>query len=124
MTPMAHVHISSAEIPLDVAFAHINGTEAMANVTIDPGRSELVKVTIRVSREDFVEFTAKYARVALDPPTAGTKTVERAALRIVDGMWQAENVVIPQRGIWTVRVTITPKRGEPILLGAPILIER
>ena len=34
------------------------------------------------------------------------------------------SIAIPQRGIWTVRVIITPAAGQSIVLDAPIIIER
>jgi len=124
IAPTAHVHISSSEIPPDAAFVHIHTEQAMADVTIDPGRTGRVRATIHVSREDFSEFPAKAVSLALDPPAGGAKPVERAALRMPDGTWQADGIEIPQRGIWTVRVTVTPEAGEPIVLDAPIVIGR
>jgi hypothetical protein len=43
---------------------------------------------------------------------------------MADGTWQAANVDIPQPGIWTVRIIVTPEVGQPIALDAPIVIER
>lgn len=123
MTPTAHVHSSSSEIPPDAAFVHIHGLEAMADVTIDPGRSGIVTARIRVSREDFAQFPATEVRLALDPPAAKLNTVARATVRMPDGTWQAENILIPQRGIWILRVTVVPETGDPIVLDAPIVIE-
>ena len=40
------------------------------------------------------------------------------------GLWQVSGITIPEPGIWTVKVTITPQPGETILLDAPVVIER
>lgn len=122
LAPTAHVHSSSADIPADAAFVHIHTEAAMADVTIDPGRAGTVKATIRVSREDFSDFAAKEVGLALDPPGAGIKTVERATLRMPDGTWQADNIALPKPGVWTARVIVVPETGIPIVLDAPIVI--
>jgi putative copper resistance protein D len=124
IAPTAHVHISSSEIPPDAAFVHIHTEQAMTDVTIDPGRTGRVRATIHVLREDFTELAAKAVSLALDPPASGEKSVARATVRKADGTWQADGINIPQSGIWTVRVTVTPESGEPIVLDAPILIGR
>lgn len=124
IAPTAHMHTSSAEIPPGAAFVHIHATEAMADVTIDPGRAGRTKATIRVSREDFPDFAAKEVRIALDPPASGLRAGEHATRRMLDGTWQADDIDIPQSGIWTVRVIVTPVTGQPIVLDAPIVLER
>ena len=47
-----HVHAPPADIPPDAAFVHIHTNEAMADVTIEPGRPGPVRVSIRLTRED------------------------------------------------------------------------
>ncbi len=78
--PAAHVHAASTGIPPDAAFVHIHDHEVMADVTIEPGRAGRTDVTIRVSREDFSNYPAKDVRLALDPPSAGAQTIDRAAI--------------------------------------------
>jgi uncharacterized membrane protein len=124
MAPSAHVHTTSSAILPDAAFVHIHSTEAMADVTIDPGRAGLTKVTIRVLREDFADFAIKEVRLALEPPTAGLKTVERAAVHMPDGSWTIDRLEIGRPGIWTVRVIVTPAAGKSIMLDAPVVIDR
>jgi len=122
LAPTAHVHSSSADIPADAAFVHIHTEAAMADVTINPGRVGKVKATIRVSREDFSDFAAKEVRLALDPPGAGLKTVERSTVRMADGTWQADDIALAKPGVWTARVIVVPDAGAPIVLDAPIVI--
>lgn len=121
LPPAAHRHVPSAEIPPDAAFVHIHSLEAMADLTVDPGRIGRGRVSIHVSREDFSEFPARAVRLALDPPVPGS-TIERMAVRAADGTWEIASLDLPQAGIWTARVIVTPPTGVPIVLDAPLLI--
>jgi len=124
LPPAAHVHATPVGIPPDASFVHIHAAEAMADVTIDPGRAGRTDVMIRVSREDLSLFPAKDVRLALDPPTAGGQTLERTAVKQSDGTWLIDGLTIAQSGIWTARVIVQPSQGEPIVLDAPIVIAR
>lgn len=127
LEPTAHVHPATALIPPDAAFTHIHMPQAMADVTINPGRAGRSAVTIRVSREDFTTFAAKDVRLILDPPTASRRllnSLDRNAKQQPDGTWTVTDVALAQPGIWTVRVLIIAQSGETIVLDAPIVIER
>jgi hypothetical protein len=89
-----------------------------------PGRAGPVAVAIRVSREDSANFAVKEARLTLDPPNAAGKSIERAAICRPDRTWQVDRIDIEQAGIWTVRVIVVPASGPPLVLDAPIVIER
>jgi copper transport protein len=113
--------VPSAEIPPEAAFVHIHSLEAMADLTVDPGRVGHGRVAIHVSREDFSEFPARAVRLTLDPPTPGTM-IEHTASRSADGTWEIASLDLPQAGIWTARVIVTPQAGAPIVLDAPLVI--
>jgi putative copper resistance protein D len=124
MIPTAHVHSTPAGIPPNAAFVHIHTAEAMADVTIDPGRAGTASVVIRVSREDFTEFPAKEVQLALDPPGNGAGGVEGAARRMSDGTWRIDRLEIGQPGIWAASVIVTSEAGKSIVLNAPVVIDR
>jgi copper resistance protein D len=124
LPPSVHVHPAAAAIPPDAAYVHIHTAEAMADVTIDPGRAGHAAVTIRVSREDFSRFPAKDVRLSLDPPKGGPQPPDRPAVEQIDGSWLVDAAALAVPGIWTVRVIVTPPAGEPIVLDAPVVIER
>lgn len=124
LPPAAHIHPTPADIPPNAAFVHIHAPEAMADVTVDPGRAGTAQVTIRVVREDFSRFPAKAVRLVLEPPTPGSQKLERDAIEQSDGSWGVSGIPLAESGIWTVRVIVTPSKGEPIPLDAPIVIER
>jgi putative copper resistance protein D len=126
LEPTAHVHPATALIPSDAAFTHIHAPEAMADVTINPGRAGRAAVTIRVSREDFTTFAAKDVRLVLDPPPASghlADSVNSLAKQQPDGTWTVNDITLARPGIWTVRVTVIAQSGETIVLDAPIVIE-
>ena len=123
LSPSGHAHSTNVQVPPDAAFVHIHTSEAMAEVTIEPGRTGEAKATIRLLREDFSEFPAKSVELGLDPPAAGV-TIARAAAHLPDGTWQVNALELPQPGVWTVRVTIPTEGGAPIVLDAPVVIDR
>lgn len=123
LEPTAHIHPATTAIPPDAAFTHIHAPEAMADVTVNPGRPGRSTVTIRVSHEDFSAFAAKDVRLALDPPSGPLETLNISAKQQSDGTWMTD-IVLAQAGIWTVRVTVIAQSGKAIVLDAPIVIER
>ena len=122
LSPSGHAHSTNADVPPDAAFVHIHTSEAMAEVTIEPGRIGKANALIRVLREDFSEYPVTSIEVTLDPPTAGPR-IARAAAHLPDGNWQVNALDLAQAGVWTVRVIIPTDRGAPIVLDAPIVIE-
>src|SRR5262249_33835805 len=127
LEPTAHVHPATTVVPPGAAFTHIHMPEAMADVTINPGRAGRSAVTIRVSREDFTTFAAKDVRLALDPPPAlgnPADSVSSIARQQPDGTWAVSDVALSQPGIWIVRVIVIAQSGETIVLDAPIVIDR
>jgi hypothetical protein len=56
------------------------------------------------------------------PP--GHKALTRAAIRTPEGTWAAGEIVLPQPGIGTTRVTVVPETGSPLVLDAPVVVER
>ena len=124
LPPSVHVHAASVGIPSDAAFVHIHTSEVMADVTIEPGRAGRTDVTIRVSREDSSSYPAKDVRLELDSPAAGGQTIKRTAIEQPDGSWLVNDLTLAPSGIWATRVSVRPGSGDPIVLDAPIVIER
>jgi hypothetical protein len=120
--PTAHVHLTPADVPAEAAFVHIHGTEAMADLTVEPGRVGQANATIRVSREDSSQFPAADVRLAADPPGPGGYQINRNAVREPDGTWRIERLDFGQPGNWTVQIIVGQKDKEPIVLDGPIVI--
>lgn len=123
--PGGHAHADVSIIPADSSFVHIHTAEAMADVTIDPGRIGRAAVTIRLWREDMTELPASAVKIAFDAPQNGARlTSEHVAVREPEGYWRVSGVDLMQDGAWTVRVIITPREGSTIVLDAPVAIAR
>jgi putative copper resistance protein D len=123
LSPSGHAHSTNADVPPDAAFVHIHTSEAMAEVTIEPGRTGMANAHIRVLRDDFSEYPVKSVELTLDPPAARAK-IARTAAHLPDGTWEVNALDLGQPGVWTVRVIIPGAGGKPIVLDAPIVIER
>ena len=95
----------------------------MAEVTIEPGRTGTANAHIRILREDFSEFPAKSVNLPSirRPPARRSRA---AAAHLPDGTWEVNALDLSQPGVWTVRVIIPTDRGAPIVLDAPIVIDR
>jgi hypothetical protein len=68
---------------------------------------------------------AKSIKVVLTPrEPAGAPSITRSATRQPDRTWKAAGLEIRQPGVWTVRVIVATDGGAPIVLDAPIVIDR
>ncbi len=120
-----HVHIPTSPIPADAAFVHIHSTDAMADVTIEPGRAGTAHARVLLLREDFSIFTAKNIKFVLTPQAPSTATeISGNAKRLPDGAWEIDGLEIRQPGIWTIKITIDAGTEKPIVLDAPVVIDR
>jgi putative copper resistance protein D len=122
LSPTAHHHLPTADVPVNAAFTHIHSEEGMAEVTIEPGHTGRANASIRVMHEDSSQFLTDRVRLMLDPPAPGSQPVSRAAVRQPDGTWQVDGISLPQPGNWTVRVIFTGDKGHQIVLDAPLVI--
>ena len=80
LSPSGHAHSTNADVPPNAAFVHIHASEAMAEVTIEPGHIGKASALIRVLREDFSAYPAASIELTLDPPSGGSqdRTFRRA----------------------------------------------
>jgi copper resistance protein D len=122
LSPSGHAHSTNVNVPPDAAFVHIHTSEAMAEVTIEPGRIGMANAHIRVLRDDFSEYPVKSVEFTLDPPAAGAR-ITRAAAHLPDGTWEVNALDLGQPGVWTVRVIVAGADGRPIVLDASIMID-
>jgi hypothetical protein len=106
----------------DNAFVHIHGAQAMADVTIAPGRAGLVRITLRLLREDF--SPAETTQVALTLSQPGRDDLN-LPLRpgVESGEWRAGPTTLPAGGIWIVKINVSLASGAAELLDGPIVLE-
>lgn len=125
MSPSAHVHMNAAVTPSEASeatYVHIHGDTLMADVSIDPGHTGHTTATIRLSREDSDDITAKDVRVTLEPRDHSTQPIVGSATAIPDGSWQMTDLAIPALGVWIVTVTVDTGAAHTETLDAPIVI--
>jgi hypothetical protein len=106
----------------DNAFVHIHGVHAMADVTIAPGRTGLVRITLRLSREDFSPVEARQVALTLSQPGRDDRNLP-VRPGPEPGEWRAGPTTLPAGGIWTVKINVTLASGTTELLDGPIVLE-
>jgi putative copper resistance protein D len=119
----AHAHPTYEAVPADAAFVHIHLPEAMADVTIRPGRAGRARATIRLWNEDFAPLDARQVSLTLTAPTAAGNPMARPARQNRDGAWQVDGIELSQPGNWTVTVDVLLGPTNRLTLSAPIVIE-
>jgi hypothetical protein len=119
----AHRHPTYAAVPADAAFVHIHLTDAMADVTIRPGRTGRARATIRLWNDDFAALDARQVSLTLTAPTAASQPAPRPARQGRDGAWQVDDIELAEPGNWTVSVSVVLDRTKRLTLTAPIVIE-
>lgn len=88
------------------AFVHIHTLQAMAEITIAPGRAGPVSVSIMLMTGEFGPLAAREVKLVLANPAAGIEPIERPAARGEDGLWRVEGLSLPVAGRWEVELEI------------------
>ncbi|MGQ2907028.1 MAG: copper resistance CopC/CopD family protein [Aliihoeflea sp.] len=88
------------------ASVHIHTAEAMADVSVTPGRAGPVAVSAMIMTGDFGPLDAREVAFVFANPEAGIEPFRRQAEKPGDGTWRADDVVLPLAGRWTVRLDI------------------
>jgi len=121
LEPGGHRHDTGA-IASDAAFVHIHTNLVMADVTITPGKPGPVDIRVSLSNEDSTPYEARAVHVVLRPPEEDAATVAFDAKHVADPVWVSGGITIPQPGIWTLLLSITPPAGEIVVVDGPIVI--
>lgn len=124
MIPASHKAFVPTQIPPGSTFVHIHTEQAMAEVTLTPGHAGPARVSIRLLRGDFSPLTAKAVALSLAGKDSAPAPCTIAATPRADGTWQVENIPVAQSGVLTVKLCIALGLPEPLILDAPIVIER
>jgi len=88
------------------ATTHIHAAEAMADLTVTPGRAGIVSVSAFIMTGEFGPLDAKEVTFVFSNPSVGVEPFKRKAERRGDGNWQVDDVVLPLPGAWNVRVDV------------------
>ena len=88
------------------ASVHIHTLQAMADVTVTPGRAGPVSVEIVLMNGEFGPLAARELSLSFSNPAAGIEPIERQARLGPDGIWRAEALSVPVPGRWEVELAI------------------
>lgn len=99
---------------------HMMTLQAMADLTVTPGKAGPVSVSIMLMTGDFGPLDPKEVTLVLSRPEAGIEPLKRIATKPGDGTWLVDGLVIPFPGRWTVRLDILVSDFEMVKLEGPI----
>nr|WP_245432852.1 copper resistance CopC/CopD family protein [Mesorhizobium loti] len=99
---------------------HMMTLQAMADLTVTPGKAGPVSASIMLMTGDFGPLDAKEVTLVLSRPEAGIEPLKRIATKPGDGTWLVDGLVIPFPGRWTVRLDILVSDFEMVKLEGPI----
>lgn len=102
-TPPPRALFAAAAQPASV---HIHTERAMADISVTPGRTGPVTITVSLLDGEFGPLAAKELRLALSRPEAGIEPIERQAAKQADGSWQVGDLTLPVAGRWTIELEI------------------
>ncbi|MFG3593276.1 copper chaperone PCu(A)C [Bradyrhizobium sp. RDI18] len=103
-------------------FTHICGTELMANVTVSPGKSGPVELTIQLEDADEKPLVAQALTVTLSSPDKEIAPVAAPADRISSDTWKVR-MSATAAGKWSLALSVQTVGSGRIDIAAPILIE-
>ncbi|SHN85929.1 hypothetical protein [Bradyrhizobium erythrophlei] len=102
-------------------FTHIHTDKAMANVTISPGISGPVDISIQLETVDETPLSAKSVSITLSNPDSGAKLSTVAASRSADDGWKARASLGP--GKWMLALNIALSDTDHVEVESPILVK-
>lgn len=102
-TPPPRALAAAAAQPASV---HIHTDKAMADISVTPGRTGPVTITVSLLDGEFGPLAAKEFRLAMSRPEAGIEPIERQAMKQADGSWQVGDLTLPVAGRWTIELEI------------------
>ena len=95
----------------------------MTDITIAPGRTGPVDVTITVMTGDFGGLDAKEIVLTFENRIAGIEPITRAAIKGADGKWRVDALPIPVPGIWDIRLDILISDFDKAMLDGKVEIK-
>lgn len=88
------------------ASVHVHTLQAMADVTVTPGRAGPVAVEIVLMNGEFGPLPARELNLGFSHPAAGIEPIERRARLGQDGIWRVDALTLPVAGRWDVELEI------------------
>jgi hypothetical protein len=122
VTSCLAVASSAATVNDDDFFTHLHTEKAMANVTVSPGRSGPVDITIQLETVDETPLTAKAVSVTLSDMQTGRKLPTVAAASSGEDGWHVK-IASLTAGRWMLGLGISISETDKVSVESPILIK-
>lgn len=106
----------------DSFFTHLHTDQAMANVTVSPGRAGPVEIAIQLETTDEAPLTAKAVSVTLVEAQTGRKLAPVEALRDGEDSWYVKVAQLTP-GRWMLGLGISISEADHVSIESPILIK-
>lgn len=94
---------------------HLTDTTTMAMITVTPGSTGPVTMTIYVTGPETTPIAVQGVDVSISAPQFGIEPLRRKALA-VDGAWRVDNLIIPVAGDWQITLDIRVSRFDLVTL--------
>jgi copper transport protein len=112
----------AAETPAPPVSVHLHSEQAMATLTVSPGRSGPVGISAFIVGGDLEPLDAKEVALAFSMPSAGIEPIRRQARKISEGQWRVDGLRLPVAGDWDVSVEILISDFESVTLKSKITL--
>jgi len=119
-TPPARVVLEAQNEPAQL---HIHSSQAMADVTISPGRQGRVKARLFFQTGDFTPLNPMSATLYASRPQTGIEAMEIPLEPNNQGAWESGIIVLPQAGDWHIRLDLLIDDFTKVILEDDIKIQ-
>lgn len=106
----------------DSFFTHLHTEKAMANVTVSPGRTGPVEISIQLETTDETPLSAKAVSVTLVDTQSGRRLAPVEATRDGEDGWRVK-VAQLTHGRWMLGLGISISDADHVSVESPILIK-
>jgi copper transport protein len=103
LTPPPRALQAAASTPVRL---HLHGEAGMADVQLEPGRVGENRAAIFLQTPNFEALPAHAVTLVLQPAAREVEAIERKAVPVPEGGWQADRLPLAIAGRWTLRVEI------------------
>lgn len=111
-----------ASAPVRPFFIHLHGTNVAADITVTPGQVGPVAITVNLQTIELTPLSAQELVITLSNETAGIEPIEREAVLLPDGNWEATGFVVPFSGVWTVGLEALISDFDRRAVAGPVVI--
>ena len=102
-------------------FTHLHTEKAMANVTVSPGRTGPVDITIQLETVEELPLAAKAVSVTLSNQQLGIGRQTLQATHTIDDQWHVKTSMLAP-GRWMLGLGISISDTDKVEIESPILI--